>query len=153
MRKSLNKTKIIITLLVVLCISCSKKSKIESIFIADKNEYWEYQDYCWDTKDIYFQFRENGTQDKYLLYIDDGFSLFNTDRGGGSERRDWLIKNDSTLVFDYSEYKIEKINNQEILLSYYHPKIKDKKCFIKLSKWVDGPDGPRPLNGPYKPEK
>lgn len=149
----MNKTKIIITLLVVLCISCNKKSKIESTFIASKKEYWAYNDYCLGTKGIYFQFRENGTHDKYLLHIDDGFSLFNTDRGGGSATRTWSIKNDSTFVFDEEEYKIEKFTEKEIFLSYYHYKIKDKKCFVKLSKWVDGPEGPRPLNGPYKPEE
>lgn len=81
MKKLQYKARLIIFLFVLLCISCTKKSKIESIFIANKNEYWEYEDYCWGTNAIYFQFKENGTQDKYLLYIDDGFSLFNTDMG------------------------------------------------------------------------
>ncbi|OXB05105.1 hypothetical protein B0A81_15475 [Flavobacterium plurextorum] len=142
----MNKLKIIIALFVLLSISCSKKSEIELIFIASINEYWSYKDDCLGTKGIYFQFKENGTHDKYLLHIDDGFSLFNTDMGGGNDVRTWSIKNDTTFVFDNEEYKIEKISDEEILLSYYHYKIKNKKCFVRLRKWVDGPEGPKPLD-------
>lgn len=142
MNQSMNK--IIIIILLLVCISCSKKKEIESAFIADKNDYWEYRDYCWNTKGIYFQFKENGSHDKYLRsYV--GFDLFNNDGDLISGSRTWSIKNDSTFVFDKDEYKIEKISNTEILLSYYHYKIKDKKCFVKMSKWANTPKGPKKL--------
>jgi len=153
MKKSLNKIKLVILFFVTICISCSKKSEIESIFIANKNEYWKYNDYCQDTRGIYFQFKNNSSHDKFVLYSKEGFHLFNDDGDLLSGPRTWSIKNDSTFIFDEEEYKIEKITEKEILLSYYHYKIKDKKCFVKLSKWVDGPEGPRPLNGTYKPEE
>jgi hypothetical protein len=153
MKKSMNKIKIIISLLIILCTSCSKKSEIESIFVANKNEYWQYRDYCWNIKGIYFQYKKDGISDKFLLDSNEGFSLFNDDGDLKNGPRPWSIKNDSTFVYDYSEYKIEKITNKEILLSYYHYKIKNKKCFVKLSKWVDGPDGPKLLNTTDKLKK
>ncbi|WPO80744.1 hypothetical protein [Flavobacterium sp. KACC 22761] len=146
MEKSMNNFKIGIVLLVSFCISCSKKSEIESTFRTSENEYWKYKNYCLGTKGIYFQFKEDGSYDKYLLYIDEGFSRFNTDMGGGIDRRVWSIKDDSTFVFDNAEYHIEKISKEEVLLSYYHYKIKDKKCFISLKKLVDGPRGPKSLD-------
>ncbi|WP_343589341.1 hypothetical protein [Flavobacterium sp.] len=153
MKNLLYKTKLIILLLALFSMSCSKKSEIESVFIANNNEYWSYKDECLGTKGIYFQFRKNGTHDKYLLNINDGFGLFNTDMGGGNATRTWSIKNDTTFAFDFAEYKIEKISNQEILLSYYQSKIKGKKCFVTLSKWIDGPSGPKPLSPNIKIEK
>ena len=45
----------------------------------------------------------------------------------------------STIV---KNIKIEKITNKEIILSYLHCQTKKKKCFIKLTKWIDGPKGP-----------
>ncbi|OXB05106.1 hypothetical protein B0A81_15480 [Flavobacterium plurextorum] len=142
----MNKLKIIITFFVLLCISCSKKSEIESIFITSENEYWAYRDYCWNSKGNYYKYNKNGTCDKFALYTHEGFVLYNNDGDDEFIGSSWSIKNDSTFVFNYEEYKIEKISNQEILLSYYHYKIKDKKCFVRLTKWVNGPEGPKPLD-------
>ncbi|WPO80746.1 hypothetical protein [Flavobacterium sp. KACC 22761] len=142
----MNKFKIVVLILVQLCVSCSKKNEIESMFVTSKNEYWKYQDYCWNNKGVYFKCNKNGSSDKYRFNTDEGFLLFNTDGDLEIIGSSWSIKNDSTFVFDNEEYKIEKISNKEILLSYYHYKIKDKKCFVKLTKWVDGPKGPKPLD-------
>ena len=129
----------------ITCLSCSKKSEIETIFIANNNEYWEYRNYCHNTAGIYFQFRKNGSHDKYLnSYV--GFDLFNNDGDLECGPRTWSIKNDSVFLWDKGIYKIEKITNKEIILSYYHYKIKEKNCFIRLSKWVDTPKGPKLLN-------
>ncbi|WP_264535763.1 hypothetical protein [Flavobacterium sp. N1736] len=121
--------------------------------MTNKNEYWQYRDYCWNTKGIYFRYNKDGSSNQYFLHINDGFTLYDkngTLRNGSAL---WSIKNDSTFVFDDLEYKIEKITNKEILLSYYNPEFKDKKCFVKLSKWIDGPEGPKPLNNQDKHEK
>jgi hypothetical protein len=152
-KSSKYKTNLIILIFMALSISCNKKNEIESLFITNKNEYWQYRDYCWNTKGIYFRYNKDGTSNQYFLHIDDGFSLFDKNGTLRNGPALWSVKNDSTFVFDYSEYKIEKINKEEILLSYYHYKIKDKKCFVKLSKWVDGPDGPKLLNTTDKLEK
>ncbi|OXB05104.1 hypothetical protein B0A81_15470 [Flavobacterium plurextorum] len=146
MKKSMNELKIVFVLLVLLCASCSKKSKIESIFVTNANEYWEYEDYCWNSKGNYYKYNKNGIRDKYRLRTNEGFVLFNIDGDIEDINIPWSIKNDSTFVSDNSEYKIEKISNKEILLSYYHYKIKDKKCFVSLTKWVDAPEGPKPLD-------
>ena len=140
----MNKIKIII--LLMLCTSCNKKSEIKSVFLANKNDYWQCKDYCYPTSgSTYFQFKENGIYDRYLRsYV--GFDLFNNDGDLESGPRPWSIKNDSTFVMGKGIYKIEKITNKEIILSYYHFKIKEKKCFIRLSKWVDTPKGPKLLN-------
>ncbi|WPO80745.1 hypothetical protein [Flavobacterium sp. KACC 22761] len=142
----MNKFRIAIMLLVTLCISCSKKSEIESIFTTSKDEYWHYRDYCLNTKGNYYKYNKNGIRDKYSLYINKGFVLANIDGDYEEINIPWSIKNDSTFVVNNGEYHIEKISNEEILLSYYHYKIKDKKCFVKLTKWVDGPEGPKPLD-------
>lgn len=144
MKQSMNKIKIIILLL--LCISCSKKDEIESVFIANNNEYWQFKNYCYAVSgSTYFQFKDNGTYDVYLRsYV--GFDLFNDDGDLKSGPRLWSIKNDSTFVLNKGIYKIEKITNKEIILSYYHYKIKDRKCFIRLSKWVVTPKGPKLLD-------
>ena len=140
----MNKIKIIILLL--LCISCNKKSEIESVFVAHKNEYWEYQNYCNNGgRGIYFQFKDGAVYDQYLQYINEGFRLFNRDGDLESGLRTWSIKNDSVFLWDKGIYKIEKITNKEIILSYYHYKIKGKKCFIRLSKWIVTPEGPQKL--------
>ncbi len=135
-------TKIKILILLLLCISCSKKSEIESLFIANKNEYWGYKNYCNNNKGVYFQFRENWIYDKYIRTYN-GFGLFNNDGDLLSGPRTWSIKNDSVFLLDKGSYKIEKITNREILLSYYHNRIKGKKCFVKLSKWILTRKGPK----------
>jgi len=137
--------KITVMLLLILAVSCSDKNETESIFITNKNEYWQYDNYCNNTCCIYFQFHENGSHDKYLRsYV--GFDLFNNDGDLESGPRTWSIKTDSIFVWDKEEYKIEKISNKEILLSYYHYKINGKKCYVRLSKWVKTPQGPKPVD-------
>ena len=148
----MNKIKIII--LSLLFITCDKKNEIESVFIAHKNEYWEYRNYCNNSgRGIYFQFREGAVYDQYLQYINEGFSLFNSDGDLIFDSRSWSVKNDSTFVLDKEAYKIEKYSNKEILLSYFDSGIKDKKCFILLSKWIVTPKGPKPLNVPNNIKK
>ena len=142
----MKKIKILIVLLTPVLLSCTKKEKLEEQFIANKNEYWAYKDYCYDSAGNYYQFREDGVYDCYLGYAKEGFRLFNNDGDLVNESRTWSIKNDSTFVFDEWSYRIEKISKNEILLSYYHHEIKDKKCYVRLTKWLSTPKGPKPLD-------
>jgi hypothetical protein len=138
--------KIIILLLILLCISCSTKTKTELLFIADKNAYWQCKNYCYpEGGGTYFQFKEIGTYDVYLR-TEVGFGLFNNDGDLQSGPRTWSIKNDLVLLWDRGTYKIEKITNKQIILSYYHYKIKEKKCFVRMSKWILTPKGPKLLD-------
>lgn len=130
----------------ILSVSCNRKNKIETIFIANKNEYWLYTEYCYDNVGNFYQFKEDGIYDRYLSYAKEGFRLFNNRRDLAYNSRTWSIKNDSILLFDRGSYKIEKISKNEILLSYYHHEIKDKKCYIRLSKWLNTPEGPKLLD-------
>lgn len=132
----------------IISVSCNKKNKIESIFIANKNEYWAYKDYCYDNSGNYYQFKEDGIYDCYLGYAKEGFRLFNNDGDIVNDSRTWSVKNDSTFVWYRGSYKIEKISKKEILLSYYHHEIKDKKCYIRLSKWVNTSKGTKLLDQP-----
>ena len=128
-------------------ISCSKKKDIESIFVCNKNEYWDAKDYCYNTGGNFYQFKENGSCDRYILYNNYlGFRLANSDGDLINDPGTWSIKNDSTFVWDKGVYKIEKLVKNEILLSYYHYEIKDKKCYVRLSKWVKTPQGPKHLD-------
>lgn len=139
--------KIVIILLMIMSVSCNKKDKIKSFFITNKNEYWECLNYCYNSGSTYFQFKENGSYDVFLRsYV--GFDLFNDDGDLISGSRPWSIKNDSTFVWDKWNYKIEKMSKNEILLSYYHYEIKNKKCYVRLSKWVNTPQGPKLLDQP-----
>jgi len=134
-------------LLLILSVSCSKKNEIESIFISDKNEYWLAHDYCNNSGGNCYQFKKNGTSDLYLMFVDRPFfRLFNSDGDVINDPEPWSIKNDSTLVWHDGVYKIEKLSRREILLSYYHYDIKGRKCFVRLSKWVETPPGPRPAD-------
>lgn len=148
MKKLIKYTKVII--LLVLLSSCNKHSKIESIFIANKNEYWKYENHCQDSKGIYFQFKKNGSYDNYLLYTKEGVVLFNEDGDVLESPRNWSVKNDSTLIIDYVELKINKITNNDILLSYNQNKIKNKKCEVRLTKWIYGPKGPKKISSSMK---
>ena len=131
----------------MVCISCSKKKQIESIFIAGKNEYWLHQDYCYNTGGNCYKFKKNGTSDVYLMFIDKPFfRLFNSDGDVIRDPEPWSVKNDSTLVWNEGVFKIEKLSRREILLSYYHYEIKGRKCFVRLTKWVDTTQGPRPAD-------
>lgn len=128
--------KILIILSFIIVSSCSKKNKLETIFITKQNEYWQYKDDC-QSYGVYFKFNKKGDYDKYNRFINDGFELFNNDGDLMSGPRSWRIKNDSTFVWNDEEYKIEKCNTEEIILSYYHYKEKYKKCKITFNKVVD----------------
>ena len=129
----------------MLSISCSKKGEIESIFIADKNEYWVHHDYCYNTGGNCYRFNENGSYDRFLR-SNIGFDLFNNDGDLIRDPGTWSIKNDSTFVRDKGVFKIEKLTKNEILLSYYNHEFKGIKCFLRLSKWVQTPQGPKPVD-------
>lgn len=137
--------KIILILFLIATVSCSKKNEIESLLVTNKDEYWEYQNYCFNNGLLYFQFNENAKYDKYLR-MNEGFKLFNKDGDLRNDSRTWSVKNDSTLVWNQWNYKIEKTSKDEILLSYYHHEIKDKKCYIRLSKLVDTSKGTKLLD-------
>ncbi|WP_188221702.1 hypothetical protein [Flavobacterium pokkalii] len=140
--------KLILFITILLCIAC-KKSSIEKKIIANNNEYWEFYNYEYNQGAIYFQFKENGSHDKYLQYINEGFKLFNNDGDIISGYRTWSIKNDSTFVWDDEEYKIEKISDNEIILSYIRysktENIGNQKYFILLNKWRVTNKGPQSL--------
>ena len=80
-----------------------------------------------------FRFNKNGSYDKYLKSYT-VFDLFNNDGDLLSGSRTWSLKNDSIFVWDNEEYRIEKYGTQQIRLSYYHYKKKNKKCSITLNK-------------------
>ncbi|PXY45016.1 hypothetical protein [Flavobacterium hydrophilum] len=139
----MNKT--IVILLMILCISCSKKKETESIFIAEKDEYWVHHDYCYNTGGNCFHFNENGSYDRFLV-TPTAFRLANNDGDLINDPGTWSIKNDSTFVWDKGVFKIEKITKKQILLSYYHYESKGIKCFVRLSKWIQTPQGPKPVD-------
>lgn len=137
--------KIIIIFLLIFSVSCSKKEEIKSIFVTDKNEYWVHHDYCYNTGGNCFRFNENDSYDRFLR-SNVGFRISNND---GDLKRDpgtWFIPNDSTFVWDKGLFKIEKLTKKEILLSYYHYELKGIKCYVRLSKWKQTPQGPKPVD-------
>ncbi len=126
--------KSLLPLLLAIIFSCDKKHELETAFETKKNEYWKYIDACGGGRGLFFKFNKDGSYDKYNRFIDDGFELFNNDGDLISGKRTWSIKNDSIFVWDNEEYKIEKYSTQQIRLSYYHYKKKNKKCSITLNK-------------------
>lgn len=128
--------KLVLVSLLVLFFSCSKKREIESIFITQKNEYWNYKD-CDGGHSLYFKFNEKGDYDKYNRYIKDGFTLFNNDGDLISGPRSWSIKSDSTFVWDKGLYKIEVCTKDSIVLSYNRNYENYKKCKITFKKVLD----------------
>lgn len=130
------RSKLLILLLLILNLSCSKKNDIEKIFISKQNEYWQYEDDC-QSHGIYFRFNKKGDYDKYNKYTNDGFELFNNDGDLISGSRSWSIKNDSIFVWNNENYKIKSCNDKKIILTYYHYKEKNKKCRITFTKVFD----------------
>jgi len=128
------KIKLLLSLLLVISFSCDKKYEIKTTFETKKNEYWKYKDACDGGRGLFFKFYKDGSYDKYNRFIDDGFELFNNDGDLIGGKRTWSIKNDSVFVWDNEKYNIEKYGKQEIILSYYHYKEKNKKCIITLNK-------------------
>ncbi len=130
----------------ILSISCGKRNEIESIFIANKDEYWQHYDYCYNTGGNCFKFKKDDTCDLYLMFNDKPFfRLFNSDGDVVNDPGTWSIKNDSTFIWDKEVFKIEKLTKNEILLSYSDYEIKGKKCYVRLSKWAKTPQGPKHL--------
>jgi len=129
-KKSMNRKLILIAIVVLL--SCGKERELENTFVTKKSEYWQYNDDCAKSR-VYFRFNKNGSYDKYLKSYT-GFDLFNNDGDLLSGSRTWSLKNDSIFVWDNEEYRIEKYGTQQIRLSYYHYKKKNKKCSITLNK-------------------
>ncbi|KIA97078.1 hypothetical protein [Flavobacterium sp. KMS] len=128
--------KIVILICLSIQFSCTKQNELKTIFIAKENEYWQYKDDC-QSHGVYFKFNKKGDYDKYNRFINGGFDLFNNDGDLISGPRSWGIKNDSTFVWDDEDYKIEKCNPKQIILSYYHYKEKNRKCKITLNKVLD----------------
>ncbi len=131
--------KFIFLIIVSLLLSCKRKSEVENIFISEQNEYWNYKD-CDEGHSLYFRFYEKGDYDTYLskpMNESKGFDLFNDDGDLVSGLRTWSIKNDSTFVWDESEYKIEICTKDSIILTYFHYKEKDKKCKVTFRKVLD----------------
>lgn len=118
----------------IIFTSCNRKRAIEQIFITKEKEYWKYKDNC-QSDGIYFKFNATGDYDKYLRYINDGFTPFNDDGDLLSGRRSWSIKNDSTFVWNENECKIELLSNEKIILYYAGQENQD--CRIFLLKVVD----------------
>ncbi|MGV8993397.1 MAG: hypothetical protein ACOH1O_04790 [Flavobacterium sp.] len=118
----------------IIFMSCNRENSIAQIFIAKENEYWKYRDNC-QSHGIYFKFKQGGDYDKYLRYINDGFTLFNDDGDLLSGPRSWSIKNDSTFVWDGNECHIELLSNEKIILYYAGQENQD--CRIFLLKVVD----------------
>jgi hypothetical protein len=126
-------------IILILFFSCSKKREIENIFITKKNEYWNYKD-CDGGHSLYFKFNKNGSYDKYLsnpINEGKGFDLFNNDGDLLSGPRSWIIKNDSTFVWDKGVYRIEVCVKDSIVLSYNRNYENNKKCKITFRKVID----------------
>lgn len=133
----MNKIKIILTLLVVLCISCSKKNKAEQIFISSKKYYWQYNNECFPNDGlgtVNFQFGDDGYSHQFSLRIDKGYISV---EGEVVSPKKWLLKNDSTLIWNAIEYKIYHIDRRIIILEYKDPRDQNKLCYIRLLKVAD----------------
>jgi hypothetical protein len=131
--------KLLLVFLLALLVSCTKKSKIEDVFITPKDYYWQWSSTCYDygCSGINYQFEEGGYSHRYDFSIKEGYTL-NEGEGGDliilPEK--WFIKNDSTLVWGRSTYKIDHIDRTVIVLSYFSTKNKKEKCSIRLLKVV-----------------
>ena len=132
--------KTIIILLIVLCISCSKKNKIEYIFITQKDYYWQYNNTCYDLgcPGINIRFEEDGYSHRYDFSVNDGYTLNEGFHGSdiSNEPEKWYVKKDSTLIWNDFEYKIEHIDHTVIVLSYFLTSDKKQQCSIRLLKVV-----------------
>ncbi|TCN49912.1 hypothetical protein D0809_24115 [Flavobacterium circumlabens] len=121
-------------ILVLIVLSCNRKSEIVNIIRTNNNEYWKYKNTCGGGRGLYFKFNNNGQYDKYSKYINDGFELSNNDGDLISDKRTWSVKNDSVFILDSEEYEIESYTSKQIILTYYHYKEKNKKCKVTLIK-------------------
>lgn len=133
MKKLTNK---LVILLAFFLFSCDKKNELETVFIAKKNEYWDYKNNC-GNHGVYFKFHKDGSYDKYNKYINEGFELFNNDGDLISGKRVWNIKNDSIFCWDNEEYIIKSYDTKKIILTYSHNKEKGRICSITLKKVID----------------
>jgi hypothetical protein len=133
----MKKNKLIILFFVILCISCSKKSKIEDTFITSENYYWQYNNECHPITGlgaVNFKFDDNGLSHQFSLGADRGYVLV---EGESLAPKTWLIKNDSILSWGNLDYKINHIDRRIIILEYQDPRDKNKFCYIRLLKVAD----------------
>ncbi|WP_264535764.1 hypothetical protein [Flavobacterium sp. N1736] len=133
----MKKYKFLLVFLLVLSISCTRKNKIEDIFITSENYYWQFNSECQGAfgHSINFKFDKDGLSHQY------GFSVeksYHSVEGESLAPKKWFIKNDSILSWDDMDYKIEHIDATIIILSRYHPIDKKQKCKISFLKVVDG---------------
>ena len=131
----MKQTKLLIVLLVVVSASCTKKNKLEDIFITPENQYWQYSNtkqYDLSCGSINFQFDKNGYSHRYNFSVKEGYTLL---EGEASDLIispvKWAVKNDSTFVWGHFTYKIEHINRTVIVLS---DSMKGQKHWIRLLK-------------------
>jgi hypothetical protein len=94
----MKKNKLIILFFVILCISCSKKSKIEDIFITSENYYWQFNSECQGAfgPSINFKFDKDGLSHQYGFSVKEGYHSV---EGESVIPEKWFIKNDSILVW------------------------------------------------------
>lgn len=117
--------------------SCTEKNNVENIFIAQKDCYWQLNNDCAKTMNIYdrcyFVFKKDGISDQYDLDLRSGFEL-RKDVGSSdliTPIKKWELKKDSILSWEGIDYKIENFNKSLIILSYHKS---EKKCKIMLIK-------------------
>ncbi|MFB9108964.1 hypothetical protein [Flavobacterium gyeonganense] len=136
----MRKNKLLYLVFLTLLISCTKKNKIEAIFITPKDHYWQWsntQQYNVGCGEINFKFEKNGYSHRYNFNFKKGYILHEGQYDDiiiGPKK--WYLKNDSTLVWDNLEYKIEHIDNTVIMLSYFLPSDKKQQCWTRLLKVV-----------------
>lgn len=122
-------------ILVLLVLSCTKKNKLEDVFITPKNQYWQYsstKQYDLSCGSINFQFDKYGYSHRYNFSVKEGYTLL---EGEASDLiispEKWSVKKDSTFVWGQFTYKIEHIDHTVIVLS---DSMKGQKHWIRLLK-------------------
>lgn len=137
----MKKIKLVSMFLIFSLISCDKKNNIENIFVTPKDYYWQYsdtRDYSIGCGMINFRFDKQGFSHKYDFSVKKGYILNEGLQGSDIEiiAKKWLLKNDSTFVWDGVIYKIEHIDNTVIVLLHSTPKDNKNPYWIRLLKVV-----------------
>lgn len=131
--------KLLIILLILVLSSCTKKDKLEDIFITPKNQYWQYSNtkqYDLSCGSINFQFHKDGYSHRYDFSVKDGYTLLEGMAGDVLIRpQKWSVKNDSTFVWGHFTYKIEHIDRTVIVLRFSLPNSpKGQQHWVRLLK-------------------
>ncbi len=131
--------KLLIVLFIIILTSCTKKDKLEDIFITPKNQYWQFSNtnqYDIGCGSINFQFNKDGYSHRYDFSVKEGYTLLEGMAGDLIIRpKKWSIKNDSTFVWGDFTYKIVHIDHSVIVLSFYSPNsTKKEQHWIRLLK-------------------